>query len=37
MCHSTQACEKFYQQTDNQTAISTKRAIEKLTMARHFT
>ena len=37
MCHSAQTCEKFYQHSANQTAISTKRAIEKLTMARHFT
>ena len=37
MCHSAQTCENFYQHTDNYTATSTKRAIQKLAIARYFT
>ena len=37
MCHSTATCEMFYQQTDNSVAVSSKRTIEQLMMARHFT
>ena len=36
MCHSVATCEKFYQQTDNDAAVSSKRTIEKLINARHF-
>ena len=37
MCHSTATCEAFYQQTDNSVAVSSKRTIEQIMMARHFT
>ena len=36
MCHNA-TCEKFYQYTDNKCAITTKQAIQKIMMARHFT
>ena len=37
MCHSATSCEKFYQHTDNKCAIATKKAIQKIMMATHFT
>ena len=37
MCHSTATCEAFCQQTDNSVAVSSKRTIEQIMMARHFT
>lgn len=37
MCHSAATCESYYQHADNESAINTKKAIEKLTKARHFT
>ena len=37
MCHSATTCEKFYQQMDNDAAVTSKRTIEKLIKGRHFT
>lgn len=37
MCHSATTCEKFYQHTDNKCAITTKKAIQNIMIARHFT
>ena len=37
MCHSTATCEKFYQQADNDAAVTSKRTIEKLIKAKHLT
>ena len=37
MCHSTTTCENFYQITDAKSAVDTKRTIEKIMQARHFT
>ena len=37
MCHSTTTCEKLYQFTDAKAAVDTKRTIERIMQARHFT
>ena len=37
MYHSATTCEKFYQQMDNDAAVTSKRTIEKLIKGRHFT
>ena len=36
MCHSAMTCEKFYQHRDNESTVTTKKVIEKLTFGRHF-
>ena len=37
MCHSRTTCEKFYHLTDAKYAVDTKRTIQKIMQARHFT
>ena len=36
MYHSAMTCEKFYQHRDNESIVTTKKVIEKLTFGQHF-